>query len=193
MENAVTIEAPSLLDALQPVLPMLDSCYWWIGGEGFQTVPSILERYERLDGSKMSLAAPLKEQLDELKIHLKRHGHSLKPEDIRLYHWIDLYVKDTVYGRVGFPGFFSRLGDCVDHMWSTFYVIKAETLPEETLHWIHMRNGIWDQQEPLPDNVVMIVSFIDCCMQQFTFKDASMRKAVTTHAIQNRWRLWENE
>lgn len=99
-------------------------------------------------------------------------------------HWERLladYVDNeaVVDGRVGRPGFFTRLGDSVDFGWTTLFAIEGVELPASSISEVMKVEKMWfDPLDNLPADVVVVARDIDRAYQDFGFRDEWMFKSV---------------
>ena len=152
----------SMLASLRLVTAPLDECWWSLGGSGFSPTRSFVER-ERL------------------------HDRADDPHYARLQGLLGEYVEEHAgIGRVGRPGFFSRLGDTVDFNWSCHFAIAGDTLPLASLRVIQRFSTAWfDPLDALPTDVVLVARDIDGAYQEFGFRDEWMFTTVL-HDLRNR-------
>ncbi len=146
----------SPLSTLKTVASSLDSCWWYIGGNGFSMTEAFLRRM-----------APRKWTAERIREHWER----------LLVEYVD---HDAVAdSRAGKPGFFSRLGDSVDFSWTTFFAIEGAELPASTIGEVMKVERAWfDPLEDLPPDVIVVARDIDSAYQDFGFRDEWMFKSV---------------
>ena len=147
----------SPLSTLKTVAPAMDRCWWYIGGNGFSLTNSFLRRM-----------APRNWTAERIREHWER----------LLTEYVD---NETVDGRVGKPGFFSRLGDSVDFEWTTFFAIEGAELPATTIGEVMKVERMWfNPLGNLPPDVVVVARDIDAAYQDFGFRDVWMFESVAS-------------
>lgn len=144
-----------LLDALRPIATAIDSCWWYIGGQGFSMTRDFIAGLRDVHFSEREL-----------------HDY-----------WIQLltdYVDhDSPVGRVGKPGFFTRLGNSLDLDWACYFAIEGDEMPLSSLRSVEKRDGCWfGPVDGLPSNVVLVARDIDFAYQDYGFRDEWMFLAV---------------
>ncbi len=147
-----------LLDALRPIADTLDMCWWYIGGQGFTMTRQFVEGLQPLG-------------LSEQELH---------------DHWIQLltdYVDhDTPIGRVGKPGFFTRLGNSLDLNWACYFAIEGDEMPLPSLHVVAKHDRDWfGPVDDLPSDMVLVARDLDFGYQDYGFRDEWMFLAVLDH------------
>lgn len=145
----------SMRSALKSVAPILDQCWWYIGGHGF----SMTREYAA-------------------RLHVRQWGDEQAHKQ-----WMELlsdYVlHDTEVGRVGKPGFFSQLGDSVDFNWVCFFAIEGNEMPLQSLKEVEEHNSQWGGPfESLPLDTLLVVRDIDFAYQDYGFREEWMFKTV---------------
>jgi hypothetical protein len=145
----------SPLSTLRTVASWLDSCWWYVGGNGFSMTEAFLRRM-----------APRNWTGERTREYWER----------LLTEYVD---DETIDGRVGRPGFFSRLGDAVDFSWTTLFAIEGAELPASTIGEVMKVERAWfDPLENLPPDVVVVARDIDSAYQDFGFREDWMFKSV---------------
>jgi hypothetical protein len=151
-----------MLEAIRPVAAALDACWWYFGGHGFGMTTEFVERRRA-------------ERLSEEELH--EHYMQL------LTNFVD---HDTPVGRVGKPGFLTRLGDAVDFSWACHFAIEGDDMPLPSLQAVSKLDGQWfGPFADLPADVAFVARDIDAAYQDYGFRDEWMFKA-TLHHLRNR-------
>ena len=84
---------------------------------------------------------------------------------------------DTPIGRVGKPGFFTRVGNALALDWSCYFAIEGDEMPLCSLQAVESHCDPWsDPTEDLllPSDVLLVARDQDFSFQDYGFRDESM-------------------
>jgi hypothetical protein len=148
----------SMFEALRPLSASLDTCWWYIGGHGFQKTRDFVTR-----------------------LHCRRC-----PEQEIHGYWMQLLdkyvVHDTPVGRVGKPGFFSELADSLDLDWACYFAIEGDEMPLPSLRVVdEKRQWYFGPIADLPPDVVLVARDVDHAYQDYGFRDDWMFNEAIGH------------
>jgi hypothetical protein len=172
----------SILKVLEPIQPLLDTCWWYLDGAGIRLPPP--RHIDQLSPPQDTTPTGWAKWREENREWLS----AIEEQSLEYAMWMD----DEAGYRVGLPGWYSRYAEFVDTDWALYFACESPSggLPRPTLDWLdalHSEGVDWfgdANNWSLPADVVLVWRDVDNAYWDLFFGDQKYCNAIRRHLRQ---------